>query len=173
MSSIELSTSLLNIMKSTMFIQSRFYPREVENLKCWENKYKFYYTLGLFNAKILDSIYKADSSIAVICCTRYENRKKKRRSIMTDENKAILKRINDYAEEVMGDIDPQKVPVSTQLENLRPIMEKIAKEKGKRLEDIFILYLDLQSEASSLSDRKLQDSLKDLNDGDGSPLLYR
>lgn len=92
---------------------------------------------------------------------------------MTDENKAILKRINKYAEEVMGDIDPQKVPVSTQLENLRPIMEEIAKEQGKSLEDIFILYMDLQSEASSLSDQKLQDSLKDLNDGDGSPLLYR
>ena len=73
----------------------------------------------------------------------------------------------------MGDIDPQKVPVSTQLENLRPIMEEIAKEKGKSLEDIFILYMDLQSEASSLSDQKLQESLKDLNSGDGSPLLYR
>ncbi|MCH5342515.1 MAG: hypothetical protein J1E64_00650 [Acetatifactor sp.] len=92
---------------------------------------------------------------------------------MTEESKALLKRINKYAEEVMGDIDPQKVPVSTQLENLRPIMEEIAKEQGKSLEDIFILYMDLQSEASSLSDQKLQESLKDLNDGDGSPLLYR
>lgn len=92
---------------------------------------------------------------------------------MTEESKALLKRINKYAEEVMGDIDPQKVPVSTQLENLRPIMEEIAKEQGKSLEDIFILYMDLQSEASSLSDQKLQESLKDLNSGDGSPLLYR
>ena len=92
---------------------------------------------------------------------------------MTEESKALLKRINKYAEEVMGDIDPQKVPVSTQLENLRPIMEEIAKEQGKSLEDIFILYMDLQSEASSLSDQKLQESLKDLNGGDGSPLLYR
>lgn len=92
---------------------------------------------------------------------------------MTEEGKALLKRINKYAEEVMGDIDPQKVPVSTQLENLRPIMEEIAKEQGKSLEDIFILYMDLQSEASSLSDQKLQESLKDLNSGDGSPLLYR
>ena len=92
---------------------------------------------------------------------------------MTEESKALLKRINKYAEEVMGDIDPQKVPVSAQLENLRPIMEEIAKEQGKSLEDIFILYMDLQSEASSLSDQKLQESLKDLNSGDGSPLLYR
>lgn len=92
---------------------------------------------------------------------------------MTEENRVILKRINDYAEKVMGDIDPQKVPVSVQLTNLRPIMEEIAAEKNMSLEDVFILYMDIQSEASCLSDQKLRDSLQDLNDGDGSPLLYR
>ena len=92
---------------------------------------------------------------------------------MTDENKALLKRINDYAEKVMGDIDPQKVPVSVQLDQLRPIMEEIAKEKNMSLEDLFILYMDLQSEASCLSDQKLRDSLQDLNMGDGSPMLFR
>jgi hypothetical protein len=94
--------------------------------------------------------------------------------IMTDENKALLARINKYSEEVLGDIDPQKVQVSVQLEKLRPIMEEIAAEKNMKLEDVFILYMDLQSEAVCQSDAKLRDSLKDLNDGiDGSPLLYR
>lgn len=92
---------------------------------------------------------------------------------MTDENRKILERINAYAEEVMGDIDPQKVQVSVQLDKLRPIMETIAKEKGMSLEDFFILYMDLQSEASCLSDKKLRDELQDLNDGDGMPMLYR
>ncbi|MCM1187219.1 MAG: hypothetical protein NC251_11740 [Lachnoclostridium sp.] len=92
---------------------------------------------------------------------------------MTDENRKILDRINKYAEEVMGNIDPQKVQVSVQLDKLRPIMEEIAAEKQMSLEDFFILYMDLQSEASCLSDRKLREELKDLNDGDGSPLLYR
>lgn len=93
---------------------------------------------------------------------------------MTDENRALLNRINKYAEEVMGDIDPQKVQVSVQLDKLRPIMEEIAKEKNLKLEDVFIMYMDLQSEASCQSDAKMRDSLKDLNDGiDGSPLLYR
>lgn len=93
---------------------------------------------------------------------------------MTDENRALLNRINKYAEEVMSDIDPQKVQVSVQLDKLRPIMEEIAKEKGLKLEDVFIMYMDLQSEASCQSDAKMRDSLKDLNDGiDGSPLLYR
>lgn len=94
---------------------------------------------------------------------------------MTDENKELLARINAYAENVLGDIDPQKVPVSVQLEKLKPVMEEIAKEKGMSLEDMFILYMDLQSEASVSTNKKLEDSLKDLNDGfDGaSPLLFR
>ena len=93
---------------------------------------------------------------------------------MTEENKAILNRINKYAEEVLGDIDPQKVQVSVQLDKLRPIMEEIAAERNVKLEDIFILYMDLQSEASCQTDAKMREALKDLNNNnDGSPLLYR
>ena len=92
---------------------------------------------------------------------------------MTDEQRKILTRINNYAEKVLGDIDPQKVQVSVQLEKLKPIMEEIAKEKNMSLEDFFILYMDLQSEAACLSEQKLRDELEDLNLGDGSPLLFR
>ena len=92
---------------------------------------------------------------------------------MTDENRKILERNNAYAEEVMGDIDPQKVQVSVQLDKLRPIMETIAAEMDMSLEDFFILYMDIQSEASCLSDQKLREKLGDLNDGNEFPLLYR
>lgn len=94
---------------------------------------------------------------------------------MTDENRKLLARINAYAEDVLGEIDPQKVPVSAQLEKLKPIMEEIAKEKGISLEDMFILYMDIQSEATCASQKKLEDSLQDLNDGTdgGMPLLFR
>lgn len=92
---------------------------------------------------------------------------------MTTEGRKILGRINAYAEKELGDIDPQKVPISTQLEKLRPVMEEIAAEKGISLEDMFILYMDLQSEASCLSDAKLREELQDLNEGEGMPLLYR
>ena len=54
-----------------------------------------------------------------------------------------------------------------------PIMEKIAAELNMSLEDFFILYMDIQSEASCLSDAKLREELKDLNEGEGMPLLYR
>lgn len=101
------------------------------------------------------------------------DREERNGGVMTDEHKQILARINAYAEEVMSDIDPQKVQVSVQLDKLRPIMEQIAGEMEMSLEDFFILYMDLQSEASCKSDQKLRDQLQDLNMGDGSPMLYR
>lgn len=92
---------------------------------------------------------------------------------MTEENRKILERINAYSEQVLGDIDPQKVQVSAQLDKLKPIMQEIADEKGMKLEDLFILYMDLQTEASVKSQQKLKDSLSDVNMGGGMPLLFR
>lgn len=92
---------------------------------------------------------------------------------MTNEQREILQRINAYSEQVLGEIDPQKVQVSMQLDKLKPIMEEIAKEKNMSLEDMFILYMDLQTEASCESQKKLKSSLQDLNYGDGMPMLFR
>ena len=92
---------------------------------------------------------------------------------MTDEQRKILERINSYAENTLGDIDPQKVPVSMQLDKLKTIMETIAKEKGISLEDMFIMYMDLQTEAACASEKKLRENLQDLNTGEGMPLLFR
>ena len=92
---------------------------------------------------------------------------------MTDEQRKLLARINAYSESVLGEIDPQKVQVSLQLEKLKPIMEKIASEKNMTLEDVFILYMDLQTEASMESQNKLKESIQDINNGNGMPLLFR
>ena len=54
-----------------------------------------------------------------------------------------------YAEQVLGDIDPQKTRISYQLEKLKPVMEEIAAEKQLHLEDIFIKYMDLASIVSA------------------------
>ena len=110
---------------------------------------------------------------AILDYTIYVDRKESEK--MTAENKKLLERINAYAENVLGEIDPQKVPVSMQLEKLKPIMTEIAEEKGMALEDLFILYMDLQTEASLATQKKLEDSLQDLNDGPdgGMPLLFR
>ena len=94
---------------------------------------------------------------------------------MTSEEQKILDRINAYAENALADIDPQKTRISFQLEALKPVMQEIADETGKTVEDIFILYMDLQSEASCATNEKLKDSLRDINNGfdGGSPLLFR
>ena len=78
---------------------------------------------------------------------------------MTEKNAKILQRINAYAEEKLADIDPQKTPVSFQLETLKPVMQEIADEEGMSLEDMFILYMDLASEAGVIAEKKLQDDL--------------
>lgn len=83
---------------------------------------------------------------------------------MTEENKEILRRINAYSEKVLADIDAQNTQVSYQLDKLRPIMEEIASEKGMTLEDVFILYLDLQSEANVKLEAEFQKDLEDLGD---------
>lgn len=86
---------------------------------------------------------------------------------MTPENKEIITRINDYANEVLGDIDPQKTQVSYQLEKLKPIMQTIADEKGISLEDMFILYMDLASELAVTTEEKFQDSMQAFQDKTG------
>ncbi len=80
---------------------------------------------------------------------------------MTQENRQIWDRINAYAEEALKDIDPQKTQVSVQLDALRPVLEEISKEKGISLEDMFILYMDLASEAGVEAEAKFQADMED------------
>ena len=93
---------------------------------------------------------------------------------MTAEDRKMLARINKYAEEALADIDPQKVQVGAQLEKLKPVLSEIAGEQGCSLEDIFIRYMDLQSEAACLTDSKMREEFKDEFESDGSqPFFYR
>ena len=73
---------------------------------------------------------------------------------MTPEDRALLNRINAFADNVLHDIDPQKTRISFQLEKLKPIMEEIAAETNSTVEDIFIKYMDLASEANVATQRK-------------------
>lgn len=92
---------------------------------------------------------------------------------MTSENKEILDRINTYAEKVLADIDPQKTRISFQLETLKPVMQEIADEKGKSVEDIFILYMDLASEASVEAENQLQATLEENENANFSQIANR
>jgi len=92
---------------------------------------------------------------------------------MTAKDIEILGRINKYAEEVLGDIDPQKTQVSTQLKALMPKLEEIAKELGISTEDMFIKYMDLQSEASLVNEMKLRENFSDIANDPENPMLFR
>ncbi len=92
---------------------------------------------------------------------------------MTAKDMEILDRINKYAEEKLGDIDPQKTQVSVQLNTLMPKFKEIAEELGISLEDMFIKYMDLQSEASLMNEMKLRESFSDLANDTNNPLLFR
>ena len=92
---------------------------------------------------------------------------------MTPENKEILDRINEYAEKALADIDPQKTRISFQLETLKPVMQEIADEKGMSLEDVFILYMDLDSEASVEAQNQLQATLDEDENANFSKIANR
>jgi hypothetical protein len=78
---------------------------------------------------------------------------------MTPEDKKMLDRINEYADVVLKDFDPQKTRVSFQLEKIKPIMEEIAKETGSSVEEIFIKYMDLASEVTAAQETKFQNTI--------------
>ena len=80
------------------------------------------------------------------------------------KERAFLSRINKYAETKLADIEPQKTLVSVQLEALKPIMQEIADETGMKIEEVFIKYMDLQSEAVVETEKKLQDDMKALDE---------
>ena len=84
---------------------------------------------------------------------------------MTNEDKIFLDRITEYANEAMADIDPdpQKTPISEQLEKLKPIMETISSETGESIEDVFIRYMDLASEAAVEKQNKFKADYADFD----------
>ena len=74
---------------------------------------------------------------------------------MTDKDRIFLDKINTYADQVMPDIDPQKVRISEQIEKLRPILRELAMQEKDSVENIFIRYMDLATEASVEYDKKM------------------
>ncbi|MBQ9867659.1 MAG: hypothetical protein IJM34_11635 [Lachnospiraceae bacterium] len=82
---------------------------------------------------------------------------------MTKEDAAFLERINNYADEVLDGIDPQKTQVGFMLEKLKPVMEEIASESGESVESVFIRYMDLASERSVELERKFQSTMGNMN----------
>lgn len=73
-----------------------------------------------------------------------------------EEQLKILERINKFADCVLPEKDPSKVPIRVQLQALMPEIEKIASELSMPAEDVFIMYMDLNTELSAKADQDLQ-----------------
>ena len=74
---------------------------------------------------------------------------------MTAEDIEFLNTIQDYADKVMPDIDPQKVQISEQLQKLRPIIQELAMKHKMTVEDTFIKYMDLATERAVSYENKM------------------
>lgn len=81
---------------------------------------------------------------------------------MTTEEREMFDRIRKYADEALKDFDtdPQKTPISFQLQKLRPVMQELAMEKQMSVEDIFIKYMDLASEDAVEREKQFKESLE-------------
>ena len=88
---------------------------------------------------------------------------------MTTEDREMFNRIREYAEKAQEgfDTDPQKTPISFQLQKLRPIMQELAMEKQMTVEDIFIKYMDLASEDAVEREKQFQENLDSDNSFSG------
>ena len=91
---------------------------------------------------------------------------------MTKEDREFLNQIMDYANEVMGDVDPEKVRISEQLEKLRPILQKLAMVYKMPVEDVFIKYMDLATEAALEQNKKFEDDYKEILGETLKPKFY-
>ena len=88
---------------------------------------------------------------------------------MTSEEREMFNSIRNYAEKALEDFDtdPQKTPISFQLQKLRPIMQELAMEKQMAVEDIFIKYMDLASEDAVEREKQFQERLDEDNSFSG------
>ena len=93
----------------------------------------------------------------------YETLNAKDFDFLSEEDKELLTRVSAYSVEVIGEIDPQQMRISQQLETLKPIMQEIATERKMSLEDIFIKYMDLASLVLAKKDQKFKEDMKDFD----------
>lgn len=81
---------------------------------------------------------------------------------MNAEDRAMLTRIMEYADQVMPDVDPEKVRISEQIDKLRPVLQQIAMENSMKVEDVFIKYMDLATENAVDYENKMKADFGDI-----------
>ena len=91
---------------------------------------------------------------------------------MTKEDREFLGKIMAYANEVMGDVDPEKIRISEQLDKLRPVLQELAMIHKMPVEDVFIKYMDLATEAAIEKNNKFEEDYKEILGENPRPKFY-
>lgn len=91
---------------------------------------------------------------------------------MTAEDREFLQTIMDYADEVMPDIDPQKVRISEQIDKLRPILQELAMKHKMSVEDTFIKYMDLATEHAIKYQNQMNEQFKEAFEGEDAKKMF-
>lgn len=91
---------------------------------------------------------------------------------MTSEDREFLDTIMNYADEVMPDIDPQKVRVSEQIEKLRPVLQELAMKHKMSVEDTFIKYMDLATEHAIKYQNQMNEQFKEAFNPEENKKIY-
>lgn len=83
---------------------------------------------------------------------------------MSAEDREFLEQIYSFIENNLQDMDPdpQKTPVSEQIQALRPILQELAMKYKMPVEDAFIRYMDLASEAAVERDRQFKSQFENI-----------
>lgn len=79
---------------------------------------------------------------------------------LTEKDRLFLKQVTRYAQEAMPGQDPRNIRVCVQLDQMMPVFQEIAAKEGVSIEDIFIRYMDLASEAMAADEEKLKKLLE-------------
>lgn len=93
----------------------------------------------------------------------YETLNSKDFDFLSDDDKELLNRVSAYSEKVLGEVSPEQVRISEQLDKLRPVMQELASERKTSLEDIFIKYMDLASLVLARKDEKFKEDMQDFD----------
>ena len=93
----------------------------------------------------------------------YETLNSKDFDFLNEDDRELLNRVSAYSEKVLGDVSPEQVRISEQLDKLRPVMQELAEERKTSLEDIFIKYMDLASLVLAKKDEKFKEDIQDFD----------
>ena len=69
--------------------------------------------------------------------------------------------IQDYADTVLKGVDKEQVPVSMQIEMLRPKMQEMAQTYGIELTEVFVIYMDEISKAQAQKEAQSQQEMEE------------